>query len=92
MILSKFSPFMFGVYFFTSTFLARDPSTPSIKSAIARQKKTKGKFLSIDAIRAKKLKKTPDTVKRCTPYERKTLKITLTLVYLAFYPSLHVAY
>ena len=35
---------MFGVYFFTSTFLARDPSTPSIKSAIARQKKTNGKF------------------------------------------------
>lgn len=64
---------MFGVCLLTSTILAREPSTPSMNNATARKKKAKGKFWSITASNAKKLKTTPETVKRWTEYERKTL-------------------
>ena len=64
-MLSKFSPLIWGVYFFTSTFLAKEPSIPSMNKAIDKKKKVDGKSFCIEASSAKKLNKTPLTVKRC---------------------------
>lgn len=64
-MLSKFSPLIWGVYFFTSTFLAKEPSIPSINKANAKKKKANGKSFCIEARRARKPNKTPLTVKRC---------------------------
>ena len=44
----------------------------------------------MEAINAKKLNITPETVKRCTKYDGKVFKVTKTLTYQAFFPSFHV--
>ena len=63
-MLSRTSPFILGVYNFTSAHLAKVPSTPSTNKANAKNIKTNVILPLTAEFRARKLKKTPETVNR----------------------------